>query len=101
MKFEDMRSGLLVQDGRTVLKISTVEHESLTAQVMLEDEGRIMRPPRRTKVRTYAKETVEVRFSPASKQNIARMGEVYRNPMANPMKPCPRCQGTGKVPVGQ
>lgn len=82
MELSDLTPGLLVRDGTTLLKISSVYPDRVTATILL--EGRPMKAPPRTRVRTYAADYIPVYFDEATDGQIKRMDEVYtvRGPVA-------------------
>jgi hypothetical protein len=84
MKLDDMKEGLLVRDGRTLLRVRRVSPPSqggtgyVTALVLL--EGRPSVPPGRTKVRTYVASDIEMFFDPATKGQIKAYEAAYSSP---------------------
>lgn len=74
MEITELKSGMLVRDGLTLLKISEVYPTYVTAQVLL--EGRPSKAPSRTRVRHYAEFDVEG-FSEPTRGLLATMDEVY------------------------
>jgi hypothetical protein len=67
VQFTDLRPLMLAQDRRTLLKVSSVEDQTVTAQVLL-DGGE---PLDRTTVRRYTAEQV-VRWRSPSEQILNR-----------------------------
>jgi len=84
MKLDDMKEGLLVRNGRTLLKVHQVFPPSqggtgyVKAQVLL--EGRPSVPPSRTTVRTYVASDIEMFFDPATKGQIKAYEAAYSSP---------------------
>lgn len=76
MDITDLREGMLVRDGRKLLKVSTVYPTYVTVQVLL--EGRPSVAPRRTSVRHYAASDVELFFDKPTEGLLRKMDEVYR-----------------------
>ena len=62
MEMYELCPGLLVRDGRTLLKVSSVYPTYVTAQVMLEGG----KAPSRTKVRRYTASYIELYFDEAT-----------------------------------
>lgn len=81
MKIADLKSLMLVRDGRQLLKVSEVYENYATAQVLLEwsqDKG--YHAPSRTRVRKYAANDIEVFFDEPYPSQIQKMDEVYSTP---------------------
>lgn len=70
MNIEDMKPGGLVADGRTLLKVSSVYNEYITAQV-------VFPLPPRTTVRSYTAEQITLLFSEPSDALIERADEAW------------------------
>jgi hypothetical protein len=89
MEISDLKPGMLVRNGSTLLRISNIYPPTpaeatictarsagyVTAQVLL--EGRPAKPPGRTMVRSYTPEEVFIYFAPASKGQVKKLDEVY------------------------
>jgi hypothetical protein len=70
MMFDDLKPNMLVADGRTLLKISTVGRGHFTAQV-------VYPLPPRTQVRSYTAEQC-VAFSTPSHGMVAKYERAYK-----------------------
>ena len=70
MNIADLQQGLVVQDGRTVLQVSTIYERYVTAQV-------VYPVPPRTTVRSYTAEHIAARWKPVSKLNYQRYVDAY------------------------
>lgn len=75
MTLADLSEGLLVQDGRSVLKISNVYENYCTAQLMLTAKGV---PPTRTAVRYYEEKDVVARLKGCSDHMFEKYEEAYK-----------------------
>ncbi len=73
MEMYELCPGLLVRDGRTLLKVSSVYPTYVTAQVMLEGG----KAPSRTKVRRYTASYIELYFDEATDGLIRKMDEEW------------------------
>jgi hypothetical protein len=74
MEIDDLRPGMLVRDGLTLLQISSVYPTYVTAQVLL--AGRPSKAPSRTQVRHYVPFDIEG-FAAPTKGLLAVMDETY------------------------
>jgi hypothetical protein len=75
MDIKDLRPLQYVRDGLTLLRISSVYPNRVTAQVLL--LGRPSMAPSRTSVRTFTAEHVEMFFSPATAGQMKALDEIY------------------------
>jgi len=72
MDIIELEEHMLVQDGQTLLKISTLYDDHVTAQVLYENDA----VPERTKVRTYFAPRM-AKWKPASTQLVNKSDDAW------------------------